>query len=496
MGQEILKTRDIRKSFFGNEVLKGVDFEVLSGEVHGLVGENGAGKSTLMKIITGVYTKNHGEIFLDGKEVDFSDPGKARDAGVSIIHQEFNQFSNLSVAENIFLDRKEYRNSLGVVNWKKMRSDAKMVLRDLGASFDVEIPERLLSVREQQLVEIAKAVSSNCRILIMDEPTAALPENEVGKLFEVIRVLKERGVAIIYISHRMKEIEQICDRVTILRDGKKVSTLDMETGRIDDVISQMIGKSITNYYTHTLRDMGSTILTVQNLSGHGVSDVSFELHSGEVLGLYGLAGSGATETAEMIMGLKKPQNGSVLMGSKKLSLKNINESMNSGMGYVPPDRRQQGIILNMSISQNTILANLNAYGGRILLNHKKIEDNVTAAIENLKIKCVSSSQEVMRLSGGNQQKVVLAKWLDRNPQVLILNEPTRGVDVGAKSEIYKLIDDLANSNLAILFISSELPEVMGVSDTITVMCRGHITGSFRKAEIGQDTLLKAASGRI
>ena len=221
MGQEILKAKCIKKSFFGNEVLKGVDFEVQSGEIHGLVGENGAGKSTLMKIITGVYTKNSGEIYLDGKEVDFSDPGKARDAGVSIIHQEFNQFSNLSVAENIFLDRKEYRSSLGVVNWKKMREDAGKVLGDLGASFDVEIPERLLSVREQQLVEIAKAISSNCRVLIMDEPTAALPENEVGKLFDVIRVLKKKGVAVIYISHRMKEIEQICDRVTVLRDGKR-----------------------------------------------------------------------------------------------------------------------------------------------------------------------------------------------------------------------------------------------------------------------------------
>ena len=472
MGQEILKTKGITKSFFGNEVLKGVDLDVLSGEVHGLVGENGAGKSTLMKIITGVYTKNSGQIFLDGREVDFSDPGKARLAGVSIIHQEFNQFSNLSVAENIFLDRKEYRNSLGFVNWKKMRDDAKKVLGDLGASFDVEMPERLLSVREQQLVEIAKAVSSNCRVLIMDEPTAALPENEVGKLFEVIRVLKEKGVAVIYISHRMKEIEQICDRVTVLRDGKKVSTLEMEAGRIDEVISQMIGKSITNYYTHSQRTAGEAILEVRNLSGHGVHDVSLELHRGEVLGLYGLAGSGATETAEMIMGLLRPLQGSVFMGGKKLLMKNINESMNAGIGYVPSDRRQEGIIVNMPISR------------------------VAAAIESLKIKCVSSSQEVMRLSGGNQQKVVLAKWLDRNPQVLILNEPTRGVDVGAKSEIYRLIDDLANNNLAILFISSELPEVMGVSDTITVMCRGHITGSFTKAEIGQDTLLKAASGRI
>ena len=496
MWQEILRTENIKKDFFGVEVLKGIDFDVRQGEIHGLVGENGAGKSTLMKIITGVYTKTDGKIFLENKEVDFSDPGKARDAGVSIIHQEFNQFSNLSVAENIFLDRKEYRNSIGIVNWKKMEEDARKVLAELGASFDVKMPERLLSVREQQLVEIAKAVSSNCKVLIMDEPTAALPENEVDKMFEVIRVLKDRGVAIIYISHRMKEIEQICDRVTVLRDGKKVSTIEMQDSCIDDVIAQMIGKSISNYYTHTKRRAGEEVLKVKNLEGNGVSGVSFELHRGEVLGLYGLAGSGTTEVAEMIMGIKRPDNGSVEKDGKRLGLKNIRESMDAGIGYVPPDRRREGIIVNMTIRDNTILANLNAYQNKLTLDRKKAENRVMKAVERLRIKCVSTSQEVLRLSGGNQQKVVLAKWLDRNPEVLILNEPTRGVDVGAKSEIYKLIDELANSNLAILFISSELPEVLGVSDKVMVMCRGHMTGSFSSEEAGQDILLKAASGRI
>lgn len=496
MQQEILRTENIKKDFFGVEVLKGVDFDVQRGEIHGLVGENGAGKSTLMKIITGVYSKSDGKIFLEGKEVDFSDPGKARDAGVSIIHQEFNQFSNLSVAENIFLDRREYRNGIGIVNWKKMEEDAAKVLGELGASFDVKMPERLLSVREQQLVEIAKATSSNCKILIMDEPTAALPENEVDKLFDVIRALKEKGVAIIYISHRMKEIEQICDRVTVLRDGKRVSTVVMKESRIDDVISQMIGKSLTNYYTHTRREKGEAILQVQGLSGNGVHGVSFELHKGEILGLYGLAGSGTTEVAEMIMGLKRPEKGIVEKNGNALSLKNVRESMDAGIGYVPPDRRREGIVVNMPIDDNIILANLGEYQGKLTLNRKKTEERVKRAIDSLKIKCVSISQEVLRLSGGNQQKVVLAKWLDRNPEILILNEPTRGVDVGAKSEIYKLIDELANKNLAILFISSELPEVLGVSDSVVVMCRGRVTGSFDSDEVGQDILLKAASGRI
>ena len=495
MGEIILRTEGIKKDFFGVEVLKGVDFEVKKGEVHGLVGENGAGKSTLVKIITGVYTKSGGKIFLENKEVDFPDPGKARDAGVSIIHQEFNQFANLSVAENIFLDRKEYRNAFGFVNWDKMREDAKAVLNELGADFDVDMPERMLSVREQQLVEIAKAISSNCKVLIMDEPTAALPENEVDKMFDVIKVLKERGVAIIYISHRMREIEQICDRVTVLRDGQKVDTLDMEQSDIDKVIALMIGKSTSNYYSHTERTPGEEILSVEGLSGQGVQDFNLKLHKGEVLGLYGLAGSGTTEVAEMIMGLRRPDSGRVVNEGKDLSLKDIRDSMNSGIGYVPPDRRREGVVVNMPVNSNTIMANLSSYKKALMLDKTKEKDHVQRAIDSLKIKCTSQEQEVLRLSGGNQQKVVLAKWLDRDPKILILNEPTRGVDVGAKSEIYKLIDNLANEGLAILLISSELPEVIGVSDNIMVMCRGKVTGSFSIEAASQDVLLKAASGR-
>lgn len=495
MGEIILRTEGIKKDFFGVEVLKGVDFEVKKGEVHGLVGENGAGKSTLVKIITGVYTKSGGKIFLENKEVDFPDPGKARDAGVSIIHQEFNQFANLSVAENIFLDRKEYRNAFGFVNWDKMREDAKAVLNELGADFDVDMPERMLSVREQQLVEIAKAISSNCKVLIMDEPTAALPENEVDKMFDVIKVLKERGVAIIYISHRMREIEQICDRVTVLRDGQKVDTLDMEQSDIDKVIALMIGKSTLNYYSHTERTPGEEILSVEGLSGQGVQDFNLKLHKGEVLGLYGLAGSGTTEVAEMIMGLRRPDSGRVVNEGKDLSLKDIRDSMNSGIGYVPPDRRREGVVVNMPVNSNTIMANLSSYKKALMLDKTKEKDHVQRAIDSLKIKCTSQEQEVLRLSGGNQQKVVLAKWLDRDPKILILNEPTRGVDVGAKSEIYKLIDNLANEGLAILLISSELPEVIGVSDNIMVMCRGKVTGSFSIEAASQDVLLKAASGR-
>lgn len=494
MAEAVLCAKQITKSFFGNQVLKGIDFEVCSGEVMGIVGENGAGKSTLMKIITGLYTNDGGEIIFEGKPVKFNDPGMARDAGISIIHQEFNQFSNLSVAENIFLDRKDYRNKFGKIQWKKVYEDAAKVLGELGAGFDVSMPVRMLSVREQQLVEIAKAVSSNARVLIMDEPSAALPDNEVQKMFDVVNVLKKKGVAIIYISHRMKEIEQVCDRVTILRDGVNVGVVKMSHGVIDEVIARMIGREIKDYYPHSERRIGAPVLECEGISGSGLKNVSIHVNKGEILGLYGLAGSGSTELAEMIMGLRRMEKGTVRKDGNQIKANSIAASMDAGIGYVPPDRRQEGIIVDLPIDQNAILANLKKYNGKPVLNRSLMNSRVSRMIEDLHIKCVDQNQQVLRLSGGNQQKVVLAKWLDRSPSVLIMNEPTRGVDVGAKSEIYKLMDQLANEGMAILLISSEVPEVLGVCDRVVVMCRGRITGEFDNTDLKQDVLLKSASG--
>lgn len=494
MTEPILQTRNITKSFFGVPVLKGIDFEVRPGEVMGLVGENGAGKSTLMKIITGLYTNDGGEILFDGRPMSFSDPSKARDVGISIIHQEFNLFSNLSVSENIFLDRREYRTGFGRICWKKMKRDAKKVLEELGASFDVDLPVRMLSVREQQLVEISKAVSTNAKVLIMDEPSAALPESEVSKLFEVIGMLKKKGVAIVYISHRMQEIEQVCDRVTVLRDGVNEGIIEMASGKIDEVISRMIGREIGDYYPHTKREFGETMLEVSNVSGDGLKNVSLHVRKSEVVGLYGLAGAGTTELAEMMMGLRKMPQGSVTFGGKTLKKDSVRDAMGAGIGYVPPSRREEGIIVDMDIAENTVLANLSQYQKKLLLDNRKIRTRVQEHIEKLQIKCASQNQHVNRLSGGNQQKVVLAKWLDRDPGMLILNEPTRGVDVGAKREIYKLIDELANSGLPILIISSEVPEILGVSDRVVVMCRGRMAGEYANLNLGQDVLLKAASG--
>ncbi len=494
MAEPILIAKEITKGFFGVQVLKGINFEVCPGEVMGIVGENGAGKSTLMKIITGLYTNDGGEIIFDGKSVKFDDPGMARDAGISIIHQEFNQFAHLSVAENIFLDRKDYRNKFGMIDWKRIYADAKKVLSDLGANFDVTMPIKLLSVREQQLVEIAKAVSSNAKVLIMDEPSAALPDNEVQKMFDVIEVLKKRGVAIIYISHRMKEIEQVCDRVTILRDGVNEGVVEMKEGVIDEVIARMIGREIKDYYPHTERTPGEVVLQCEHISGSGLKDVSLSVKKGEILGLYGLAGAGSTELAEMIMGLRPMEKGSVKKNGVQLKANSIDDSMEHGIGYVPPDRRQEGIVVNLPIDQNIILANLKKYDGKPVLNSRLMNESVQQKIADLRIKCVNQKQQLLRLSGGNQQKVVLAKWLDRNPSVLIMNEPTRGVDIGAKSEIYKLMDELANKGMAILLISSEVPEVLGVCDRIVAMCRGRITGEYVNENIGQDVLLKSASG--
>lgn len=494
MNEPILATKQITKSFSGVKVLKGVDFTVSSGEIMGLIGENGAGKSTLMKIIAGLYTFDSGEIIYKGSPITYSELGKARNIGISIIHQEFNLFANLSVAENIFLDRKDFRSAAGRVNWTKMNREAKRVLGELGAGFDVTLPVRLLSVREQQLVEIAKAISTDAKVLIMDEPSAALPDNEVQNMFEVVRMLKNKGVAVVYISHRMKEIEQICDKVTVLRDGLSVGVLEMAASPIDHAISLMVGREIKDYYPHTAREAGQEMLRVDSVSGGGLKNVSLTVRKNEVVGLYGLAGAGATELAEIIMGLRNTAAGSVFVGGKAVKKNSIAGSINAGIGYVPPDRRQEGVVVNLPIAENIILANLPHYSKGGLLEAKKIDNSAKKHIAELKLKCTGAKQTVVSLSGGNQQKVVLSKWLDRSPGVLILNEPTRGVDVGAKSEIYRLIDQLSNSGLAILLISSELPEILGISDRVLVMCRGRITGEYPNEGLGQDVLLKAASG--
>lgn len=490
----ILEIKQVEKSFPGNYVLRKIDLDIYKGEVLGLVGENGAGKSTLMKIVTGVYRMDAGEILFEGESVIFNNTKEALAKGIAIIHQEFNLFQNLTVAENIFLDREEYHNKWGKVDWEKIRKDSKKILRELGAEFDVDMLVSDIGVREQQLVEIAKAISSNAKVIIMDEPSAALPQNEVGHLFEVIRLLKKRKCAVIYVSHRMKEIEEICDRVSVLRNGINVGDKKIAETNMQEIISLMCGREIGNYYPHKKLEAGETALEVKGVTNQFVNDISFQVHKKEILGIYGLAGSGSTQLAECIFGLGRFKEGEVRTAKGIAKKHTPEESMNLGMAYVPPDRRREGIVKELSIEKNLILSRLKHYTFNSFLNEKKIKESADSYMKLLNIRAVDSQMLLENLSGGNQQKVVIARWLDVGPDVLILNEPTRGVDVGAKVEIYALIDELAKQGLAIIMISSEIPEVIGMCDRILVMNKGRLSGEYDSAGLDQETLLNAASG--
>ena len=494
MKDYVLSTSGICKAFAGNKVLKNVDFQIKYGEVVGLVGENGAGKSTLMKIITGVYSMDSGEILLDGRKVSFENPLEALAGGVAIIHQELNLFRNLSVYENIYLNRKEYRDNLGRINRKKMESDALEILKMLGADINASVLVENLSIREQQVVEIARAVSANTKVLIMDEPSAALTEEEVQKMFAVIRKLKEQGVAVIYASHRMNEIKQICDRVVVLRDGKNVGTLEMADSDIQDIVTMMVGREISDFYPKTEHTIGEAVMEVKDLSCRGVHHASFQVKSGEIVCLYGLAGSGITELAECIFGIEKARGGEVRVGGIPLHHITPAKAIEHGIAYVPADRRGEGIIADMSIEKNLILASYEEDSRLLFLKRKQIAEETGAWRKRLNIRSTGGRQRLMYLSGGNQQKVVLAKWLKTRPKILILNEPTRGVDIGAKAEIYAQIDSLANEGLAVLLISSEVPEVLGMGDRVIIMNKGCFTGELDVKECNQEVLLRAASG--
>lgn len=494
--QSILEVKGVNKSFGSNAVLKKVNFTLKPGEVMGLVGENGAGKSTLMKIITGVYSFDGGSILYKGHPIHFANAKEALGNGIAIIHQEFNLFQNLSAAENIFLDRHDFRNRFGWVNWSKIREEAEKVLAQLGETFDVNTLVSEIDVREQQLVEIAKAVSSDAKVIIMDEPSASLPENEVNQLFKVIRTLKEQGVSIIYVSHRMNEIMQICDRVTVLRNGADVGVLDMKdpTITLEGIVTLMVGRKIEDYYPHTPHKTGKTVLEVNHISNELLHDLSFSIKEREIVGIYGLAGSGSTELAECIFGLSKLHRGEIKVGDNILQSTSPKKAIAKHISYVPSDRKREGIISELSIEQNIILANLKKYTQSSFLKQRTVKESAQKYINDLKIKTISAKQKLADLSGGNQQKVVLARWLDTAPTVLLLNEPTRGVDVGAKAEIYALIDQLLSDNIGILIISSELEEVLGMCDRIIVMNKGMFTKELvNDGSVTQEIILRYAS---
>jgi ABC-type sugar transport system ATPase subunit len=493
MAQSVLTMKRINKSFPGVKALTDVDFELFPGEVHALMGENGAGKSTLMKILSGVYHPTEGEIFLKGKKILLNSPSEAQELGISIIHQEFNLFPNLSAAENIFIDRKAVANSFGKVKWAQIYKEAEQLVQSIGADIDVRKEVQHLSVHSQQVVEIAKALSFNADILIMDEPSAALPENEVQKMFEVINQLKKQGVAIVYVSHRMKEVFEIADKVTVLRDGKKISTKSISETTENQLISMMVGKEVGDLYPEKKKAISDhTILSVKDLTLDDTHKVSFELKQGEILGLFGLVGSGTHTLAERLFGLRKG-SGQMVIDGKTIKISKPKHAMKEHIAYVPPDRHRQGLVKEMTVKNNLTLPILRKLSEWSMIN-KRAESSVTKDyIDKLRIKTPHENQVIELLSGGNQQKVVLSKWLATEAKVLILEEPTRGVDVGAKAEIYQIIKDLAEKGLSILLISSEMPEVIGMSDRILVIYKGEIVKEFHKGEVDQQILLKEAS---
>jgi ribose transport system ATP-binding protein len=492
MGDYIVELDHIGKSFPGVKALDDVQFHLKPGEVHALLGENGAGKSTLMKILCGIYERDCGEFSVDGKEIHSFSPKIAQALGIAIIHQELNMCSHLTVAENIFLAREEL--SFGLINQKSLNDKAKQVLHKLKLNIDPTTMVGKLPISKQQMVEIAKALSTNARILIMDEPTSALTENEIKELFRIIRELKAEGKAIVYISHRLEELKEIVDRITILRDGKYVTTRNFTDTSIPEIISFMVGREIKEKYPRVERKRGNKILEVKHLQAGMVKDVSFDLYEGEIIGFAGLMGAGRTELVRAIFGADRIESGDIFLEGTKVVIKSPMDAIRVGIVCAPEDRKKEGLCTELTIRENIGLANLDTICNRVGLIHEKKEIELThRAIQDLKIKTPSITQEVKNLSGGNQQKIVVGKWLVRKARVVIFDEPTRGIDVAAKVEIYNLMNQLKEEGIGVIFVSSELPEILGMSDKIIVMCDGRITGEIARRDATQDIILSYAT---
>lgn len=493
MQETVVKLRNICKSFPGVKALDEVSFELRSGEVMALLGENGAGKSTLMKILSGVYTKDSGDINIFGQEITDMSPQKAQTLGVAIIHQELNMCQHLSIAENIFLGREKSRGI--VLSEKQMNEEAAAVLQRLNITVDPSMIVGDLSVGKQQMVEIAKALSTNAKILIMDEPTSALTSTEINELFKIIKKLRAEGHGIVYISHRLDELKHIVDRVTIMRDGRYICTMDFEQSRMDEIISNMVGREIKEKFPRVTCEVGKKIFEVKNLNaGRMVRDINLELCEGEIVGIAGLMGAGRTETTRAIFGADPKESGEVWVDGKEFKIHNVGDAINAGIVLAPEDRKKDGLCTKLSVRDNIALPNLDRLCSKLgIVNKRKEADMTDNAIQSLNIKLPHAEINAGSLSGGNQQKVVVGKWLARNSRVVIFDEPTRGIDVAAKVEIYNLMNELKKSGVGVLFVSSEMPEVMGISDRIIVMCDGRITGELDINEATQDKILKYAT---
>jgi ribose transport system ATP-binding protein len=497
MGDIILTMKDIDKSFPGVHALDHVNFEVRKGEVHALMGENGAGKSTLMKVLTGIYTKDSGSIIFEGKEVEFHNTREAQDAGIVIVHQELNMLGHLTVAQNIFIGR-EFKKGIRIDD-KKMNEEAAKLFERLHIDIDPTETMSNLTVGKQQMCEIAKAISHEAKVIIFDEPSAALTESEIEELFKIIRDLRKQQLGIVYISHRMDEIKVITDRVTVMRDGGYVGTLITNECTKDDIINMMVGRVIYEdpKTESAVPKNAPVVLKVEHLNaGRMVQDVSFELRKGEILGFSGLMGAGRTETARAIFGADPKTGGNIYINGEKVEINTPQDAVKCGIGYLSEDRKRFGIVVQKSVAENSTMASMENFIKGLFINKAKENKVAQEYVESLATKTPGVDQLVVNLSGGNQQKVVIAKWLIRNCDILIFDEPTRGIDVGAKNEIYKLMNRLAEEGKSIIMISSEMTEILRMSDRIVVMCEGRKTGEIDISEASQEIIMNMATREI
>ncbi|MFQ9305891.1 MAG: sugar ABC transporter ATP-binding protein [Blautia wexlerae] len=489
-----IEMRGIDKSFGSNQVLKQAGFTLESGEVHALMGENGAGKSTLMKILTGVYTKDAGTVLVDGKEVNYKNPQEAEKAGIVFIYQELNVMFDLTVEENLFMG-KEIHGKFGICDKKAMQKKAQEALNILGVNISPKTVMAELSVGQQQMVEICKALMADAKVIIMDEPTAALTQSETAALFKVIESLRKKGVSMVYISHRMEEIFELCDRITVLRDGSYIGVKNIPETNMNEIVKMMIGREIGERYPSRNVKIGKEVLKVKELTRKGTfHDVNFSVRAGEVLGVSGLMGAGRTEIMQAIFGNLSYESGTIEIDGKEVKISNPRQAMEHGIGFITEDRKTEGLMLDKSIRENISLCNLRRISKSSVISREAEKNMVAEAIKDLRIKCFGSYHECNNLSGGNQQKVVLAKWILTNPKILILDEPTRGVDIGAKKEIYSIINKLAAQGVAIIMVSSELPEVLGMSDNIMVVREGEVRGIISYEEANQERVMTLATG--
>lgn len=494
MRKEILRMEGISKSFPGVKALKNVNFNLYEGEVLGLLGENGAGKSTLMKILSGVYVKDDGRIWVEGKEAKFTDVRRARDLNISIIHQELMIIPQMTVYENVFLGR-EIHNKLGMTDARAMEEKTQEMLDRYGIELHAAQLGATLTIAQKQMVEIIRAISFDAHIVVMDEPTSSLTDNEVQMLFDIIRKLKQEKVGIVYISHRLAELFEITDRITILRDGEYISTVNTAQTDASELVSLMVGRKLSNFFIKSEAQPGDVLLSVKGLSSPGLfEDVSFEVRRGEILGFSGLVGAGRSEVMKTIFGLLPKSSGEIFFEGQKVEIRRPQDAIRLGLGMVPESRRDDGLILGNTVGFNLTLSVLRKFIHAGYYNKGVERGIIEDSVEHLKIVTPSPQQRAGNLSGGNQQKIVVAKWLAANPKLLIMDEPTRGIDVGAKAEIYGIMDELAKSGVAIIMISSELPEVLNMSDRIVVMAAGRKAGELIQQEATQEKIMHLATG--